>query len=82
MVRGAGLCILPSAHPDAVEDIPHILRDCDALDDTRNDLIEFTKRFCETVPQHIADLIMMLTNVSSPEFCQFLLDCSTLPCII
>ena len=78
----SGLCLLPATHLDVVEDIPHILRDCDALDETRLALQEFTKKFCESIPHPIANLILSQTDLSSPTFCQFLLDCSSLPCII
>ena len=81
-VNKSGFCLLSSTHPEAVEDIPHILQDCDALQETRNYLLNFTKKYCENVPQPLSDLIMSLSDPSSPTFCQFLINCSSLPSII
>ena len=78
----SGFCLLPSTHLNVVEDIPHILQICDALQDTRNYLLNFTKKYCENVPSPLLDLIMSLTDPSSLTFCQFLLDCSSIPSII
>ena len=77
-----GICLLSPGCHDISEDVPHILQGCVALHETRVMLLKYTRKYCEDVPPYISDLIMTNTDVSSPEFCQFLLDCSTLPNII
>ena len=77
-----GVCLLSPSHQDVLEDVPHILRDCDALHETRLKLLSYTKEYCHDIATYLSDLILSLTDVSSPTFCQFLLDCSVLPKVI
>ena len=77
-----GICLLSPNCCDISEDVPHILQTCAALHETRLMLLQYTRKYCENIPPHISALILLHTDLSSPEFCQFLLDCSTLPDII
>ena len=77
-----GFCLLSLSHQEVLEDVPHILRDCDALHNTRLNLQSFTRKYCQDLPTYISDLILSLTDITSPSFCQFLLDCSVLPRVI
>ena len=77
-----GSCLLSHSHQDVLEDVPHILKDCDALLDTRLKLHSYTREYCRDIPTYLSNLILPLTNISSPTFCQFLLDCSVLPEVI
>ena len=64
-----------------VEDLQHILADCQALEETRTRLRAFTASYCQSLPD-IRPLVNGFTSPSSPSFCQFLLDCSVLPEVI
>ena len=76
-----GFCLLSPACSEVVEDLPHILRFCHGLHQTREKLVDFTIKYAKTVPA-IADLILNLSTPSNPDFCQFLLDCSCLEPVI
>ena len=77
-----GFCLLSPECSRTVEDIPHILRDCEALRETRDNLVNYTIEYCKSIPNYISELLMTLTDISSPTFCQFLLDCSVVPSVI
>ena len=77
-----GVCLLSPTCRNSSEDVPHFLQVCVALHETRLMLHKFTRKYCENIPSYISDLILSNTDLSSQEFCQFLLDCSTLPDII
>lgn len=74
-----GHCLLSTACSNTVEDIPHILLHCVALQDIRAKLSLFTISYCKNIPYVISNLILSLSLPSNPHFCQFLLDCSVLP---
>ena len=77
-----GFCLLSNNHQEVLEDVTHILKDCDALHDTRMKLLSYTRSYCQGIPTYIADLILSFLDFTSPNFCQFLLDCSVLPSVI
>ena len=64
------------------EDIPHILQRCFALVPVRQKLQVFTENFVKTLPTEVKNIVEFYCNPSSPQFCNFLLDCSTLPPVI
>ena len=76
-----GLCLLSSSCDQTMEDLPHILSSCSALTATRDKLADFTTEYSHSVP-HIAQLISEHCSPSSSTFCQFLVDCSTIPDVI
>ena len=78
----AGVCLISKECSSLVEDIPHILRFCTALDPTRVKLKKFTHKYCMRAPPIIRELASSLCTTASPFFCQFLLDCSVLPPVI
>ena len=63
---------------DTDEDTTHMLKDCQALTPTRDKLLCFTQSYCSDHPI-ISELAIKLCSSKSPYFCQFLLDCSTIP---
>ena len=77
-----GSCLLSPSCCDISEDVHHILQVCVALHETRVMLLKYTRKYCENIPPHISAIILSHTDLSSPEFCQFLVDCSTLPDVI
>ena len=80
--QSSGYCLLSPACSSSVEDLEHILCNCIALNPTRDKLISFSLNYCAKSPNHIAALITKFLLVPNPEFCQFLLDCSTMPEVI
>ena len=77
-----GVCLINTECSMMQEDIPHILQVCPALAPTRNKLARFTKQYCETLSQQICEIVNTFCTTSSPDFCQFLLDCSVLPPVV
>ena len=76
-----GNCLLaPSC--TVLEDIPHILQHCPAYQETRNKLQLLTNRVVAELPEEITAKVLSLSQISSPFFCNFLLDCSTIPDVI
>ena len=63
------------------EDITHIIQHCQALDNTRNKLLAFTRKYCEDKP-NIQEIVNTHCSPDKTNFCQFLLDCSVLPDVI
>ena len=76
-----GLCLLSPLCSSTPEDLKHILQDCIALIQTRQNLSEFTCRYCENLPD-VSSIVFYFLDPSNPEYCQFLIDCSTIPRII
>ena len=75
-----GICML-SPDCNTREDITHILKNCIALNPTREKLNTFTQSYCASHPV-IASLVLSYCRVECRLFCQFLLDCSVLPEVI
>ena len=75
-------CLLSSACSSLTEDIPHILTQCYALQETREKLMNFTIKHCAKVTPRTRHIIEKYCKMSSSLFCQFLLDCSILPEVI
>ena len=71
-----GVCLISDSCKNTVEDLPHILLLCPALQPTREKLVNFTIAYCERVPQ-ISQVIMSFLVPTNPLFCNFLIDCST-----
>ena len=65
----------------ADEDIIHMLQNCTALGPTRDKLRTFTSKYCNTNPI-VANIVSKHCHPSSETYCQFLLDCSSLPEVI
>ena len=64
------------------EDIRHILQHCVALSDTRDMMLHFTHL---SLSQYIPDVQHILQEFCDPscdQFCDFLLDCSSIPAVI
>ena len=59
---------------DTDEETTHMLKDCHAL-------LCFTQSYCSDHPI-ISELAIMFCSSKNPDFCQFLLDCSTIPEVI
>ena len=78
----AGICLLSPACSMVTEDLPHILSLCPALQPTRDKLRCYTRKYCENYCQEVSELVLNMCNQSSPQFCQFLLDCSPLPAVV
>ena len=76
-----GFCLMSPTCSTTIEDLPHILSSCGALNSARIKLMKFTREYSQTIPS-IAHLITNLCTPSSPDFCQFLIDCSTIPAVI
>ena len=76
-----GVCLLSPSCSSTVEDLHHILSSCKALVLTREKLMNFTIQYSATVPA-ITQLILNHCTPASQDFCQFLLDCSTIPTVI
>ena len=64
-----------------MEDITHILQICPALDNTRVKLAIFTDSYIVDNPD-VKHIIEEFCTPYSPNFCQFLIDCSILPPVI
>ena len=79
--QATGFCIIAKTCSNKIEDLPHILSNCDGLLPTREKLLRFTLTYCENNPI-IKQLVLPLCQPTHPNFCQFLLDCSVLPQVI
>ena len=77
-------CTAPSCQGfDITEDLSHILAYCSSLTPTRQRLAKFTHEFCSKLANpEIRDLIITYSEPSHPSFCQFLVDCSSIPEVI
>ena len=78
----SGCCLLSTECKLIPEDIPHILANCAALQETRHSLKKFTTVKCRSLTSVTRQLIDRFCTPSSPKFIQFLLDCSVLPEVI
>ena len=67
-----------------LDDIPHLLQGCKALDPVRLRLILFTNKYVNEnyLHQDVASVIQNCCNPASPSFCSFLLDCTSNPLVI
>ena len=77
-----GDCLLTPECDGLIEDLPHIIQQCPGLRSTRDGLMEYTSKICGTLPLSISTVILKLSRSDHPKFCNFVLDCSTLPEII
>ena len=77
-----GCCLLSPECNGQLETIPHLLQFCAGLRGTRESLATFTSEYSLNLPIGLKDLISSLCFPESPTFCQFLLDCSTIPAVI
>ena len=78
----SGHCLLSEDCSGQLEDIPHILTQCSALNPSRERLMRYTRKYSAGLPPVLAVLLLQLCSNLHPTFCNFLLDCSTLPEII
>ena len=81
-LKSSGSCLLTSECSGVLEDIQHILKICPGLLDVRQRLLNFTRDYCSNLPYEVSSLILSHCNPLSNKFCEFLLDCSSLPAII
>ena len=79
-----GCCILSPQCVDTREDLHHVLQTCHALTQTRSNLQNFTVSYVtkKMLPKNLADFIIDNCSPSSSSYCQFLLDCTSLPSVI
>ena len=78
-----GICLAPAcADQERIDDLEHILTDCKALQQTRLTLHMFTEKYCLKIPPEVSSLLSIYCTPSHPLFVHFVLDCSTLPCVI
>ena len=77
-----GSCLLSLECSGTLDDIEHILQHCPALDGTRSYLLEYTKFYVAKLDLPLAEIITEYCSPSNPDFCQFLLDCSSLASVI
>ena len=77
-----GLCMLPSClGKNLLEDERHILLECCSLAATRTRLSQFTIDHIKKFPI-IKDILLNFTSPENPRYCQFLIDCSSIPEVI
>ena len=79
-----GHCLLSPECSQTLEDVPHFLQLCPGLSAVRRELNSFTEQYSLKMIEFpaAATLLLKLTCSKNPSFCQFLLDCSTLPDVI
>ena len=77
-----GVCLLSDLCSDTIDDIPHILTSCPALENTRNMLAQFTRNYIEKLSEDIASVLRKICSPTNLLTCNFLLDASTLPEVI
>ena len=78
----SGKCLLSEDCLDQLEDIPLILTQCCALNPSRERLMDYTVKYSSDMPPTLSTLLLNLCSKTNKNFCNFLLDCSTLPEII
>ena len=76
-----GIC-KASGECRVIEDLQHIITHCIALRDTRSKLLVFTRQYCVKLPLMLQKVIEEFCHPSNPEFCSFLLDCSSFQKVI
>ena len=77
-----GFCKLSPECSIKIEDVQHIVQICPALADTRETLREFTNKYVSNLLPTLSTLILKFCVPSHPNFCDFLLDCSTIPEVV
>ena len=77
-----GFCKLSMECSGVKEDIRHILHYCPALSNVRANLIDFTRKYCSNLDPTISSILLELCDPSHTLFCEFILDCSTIPRVI
>ena len=65
-----GICLLSPLCSSSPEDLKHILQDCMALIPIRENLLRFTGRYCENLP-NISSIIFYFLDLSNSDYCQF-----------
>ena len=78
----AGICLLSPACSMVIEDLPHILSLCPTLQPTRDKLRCYSRKYCRQFCPEVSELVLSMCDQTSSLFCQFLLDCSTLPAVV
>ena len=81
----SGVCTQPSCTGSfIVDDIEHILRVCPSLQPMRQKLEKFTHGYLvnNQLPDDIISLVKSHCTPIYPDFCRFLIDCSSLPSVI
>ena len=76
-----GCCQLSTECSDIIEDLPHILQFCKQLSEVRNHMIDFAQNYTGHM-QITKKLVQKFCLPTSPYFCHFLLDCSSLADVI
>ena len=79
--HSSGSCLLSPSCSSTTEDLEHILYKCCALEATRVKLMDFSLKYCMNVPP-LTSIIKHFLSAPSQDFCQFLIDCSTLSEVI
>ena len=74
-----GCCELSSQCINTIEDIPHIIQRCPALQKVRLGLHEYTMKYSSTLPHELMCLLREKCVPSNPSFVSFILDCSSDP---
>ena len=79
-----GVCLISPecSNLSLIEDIPHILQVCPALRGVRKKLMDYTLQMMTKFDDNLRKKIHPLCSPSHSDFCQFLVDCSTLPLVI
>ena len=78
-----GSCLLPScSDANMSDDIRHILIECPSLSPARGRLISFCEKLADDHPILRKLIFQFLYTSSTPFQTQFLLDCSSLACVI
>ena len=77
-----GICLLSPICSNTVENLPHILNFCHALDPTRQQLLQYTEKYSSKLPDDLKSLLLQNCSPSSSTFCNFVLDCSSSPAVI
>lgn len=76
-----GVCLLSEQCKTTIEDLPHILCHCPALQHTREKLVSYTLSYCKDIPQ-LGVIMLTFLVPTHPLFCQFITDCSSIPAVI
>ena len=80
----SGCCSLSPECIEIKEDIPHILQFCPALSELRLRMYDYVNSFCEAsaLPDEVKRVLLEFCHTRCPLFCDFLLDCSSIPEVI
>ena len=81
----SGECVLPTCiNSNLLDDLEHILQLCPSMQPTRDKLRDFTREYLvkNALPISIQSIVNSFCSPQSIKFCQFLIDCSSLPCVI